>query len=205
MKIIQSLITFLLLAVSCMAQHNVRYGDTAYIKDDSVLVLKETQNDGYKVIMGYYKSGRKRDEYVEIDKPQDKGILPARYSLNIIEKAYAVPDDSNAWKKLDSLHLYPEDSGDEGDSLMDESGDGKVDICIHYNNLSYSWYENGNIKEKIGQTDSLGTEKYFYYQNEVVEKKGRFLNNRRNGLWYYYDSKGKLYKTEVYKAGVLVK
>lgn len=171
---------------------------------NGALVFRETQWDGYMIKREYYKNGNKKSECVIIDDSQKQRALPSKYSLNIIGRGYEVPDDSIAWERLDSLHLYPEDSAN-GDTLMDESGDGKVYLCVVFNNLSYAWYENGSIKEKIGETDSLGTEKYFYYQNGVMEKKGRYLNNRRNGPWYYYDSKGKLYKTEVYKAGVLVK
>ena len=61
---------------------------------------------------------------------------------------------------------------------------------------SKSWYENGHIKSEILYVDSSGAFYRSYYQNGNFQSEGYINENSFNGLWKYYDSTGKLIKTE---------
>ena len=41
-----------------------------------------------------------------------------------------------------------------------------------------------------------------YYENGVVKEKSYFINDEEEGEHFFYDEKGRLIKTEVYKNGI---
>jgi antitoxin component YwqK of YwqJK toxin-antitoxin module len=72
-------------------------------------------------------------------------------------------------------------------------------------------YQNKNIKFKNGKKHEVFEQskwgvdhgKYIkYYQNTEVEIRGFYENDKKSGLWKYYNEKGKLIKTENYSNGI---
>ena len=71
------------------------------------------------------------------------------------------------------------------------------------NGDSIEYYPNGNIKEKISFVDDkINGEDIEYYENGVVKEKSYFINDEEEGEHFFYDVKGKLIKTEIYKNGI---
>ena len=114
----------------------------------------------------------------------------------------------------------------------------KQDICtlngtlkerriLNGDELEYStFYQNGNVKQKILAKDKIiikeqiyarngnimsnsffsdgkpVIELFEYYPNGNIKEKTHFINNKEEGEHFFYDKKGKLIKTEIYKNGI---
>ena len=114
----------------------------------------------------------------------------------------------------------------------------KQDICtldgtlkerriLNGDELEYStFYQNGNVKQKILAKDKIiikeqiyarngnimsnsffsdgkpVIELFEYYPNGNIKEKVHFINDKEEGEHFFYDKKGKLIKTEIYKNGI---
>lgn len=154
--------------------------------------------DGYEIDQTFYANCQKKSELLIVDSLKSSFTLPKKYSINISDMSITVPYpfDNN----YDSLGLNLDDITEEGGMycIVDE---GKVYTSIEFHNFSRAWYENGKIKETIGKTDSLGTEKIYYYENGSIWKMGRYIKNLRNGKWYFYRKDGSLENVIDYHLG----
>lgn len=71
-------------------------------------------------------------------------------------------------------------------------------------NYTRAWYKNGKIKEEVCFVDSNGTKKKYFYENGQLEKEGYFLNNKKNGIWIFYNEDGILSRKEFWDSGMLM-
>lgn len=97
-----------------------------------------------------------------------------------------------------------------------------TDTCIEINNTRKSgtitdpYIENG-LEIKVLETpfsiayvrakkkDNLnGLYIEFYLPSNMPKVKGNYLENNKNGEWYYWNEKGKLLKKEIWKKGKLL-
>ena len=86
--------------------------------------------------------------------------------------------------------------------------EGDIKSISHFKNhipdgVFISYYPNGNIKEKVFFADNkMNGEAIKYYENGVVKEKAYFINDKQEKEHFFYDKKGKLIKTDIYKNGV---
>jgi len=162
----------------------------------------EQSFDGYTIEKTFYVNHKEKSELLSIDSLKNLNMLPSEYSMNISDTTIFVPYPFNG--SFDSLPITLEDdNAEEGNSIIVRDKE-KSFVAIQFHNFSRFWYEDGKIKEEIGKTDSLGTEKEFYYPNGSVKKEGHYKRNLRNGDWLFYDKNGRLQKTVLYRLGTVI-
>jgi len=89
--------------------------------------------------------------------------------------------------------------------IMDYQLEKKDSACLI---LFNTFYESGELEIHYFQPECGGDNEIRmyreYYKNGVMKLKGQNLNRQKNGIFEYYDIKGKLVKTEEYKNGELI-
>lgn len=60
------------------------------------------------------------------------------------------------------------------------------------------YHLDGTIKKKTKYADGVVSDTVYYFENEVLKKKGLLENGKKTGWWFYYDSSGKLSKKVEY-------
>ncbi|WP_075342035.1 toxin-antitoxin system YwqK family antitoxin [Tenacibaculum agarivorans] len=70
-----------------------------------------------------------------------------------------------------------------------------VDDQSSQNGFYREYYENGELKTKTNFLEGIINDTlYSYYKNGNIKEKGILIVNKKNGWWKYYDTKGKLNK-----------
>ena len=57
------------------------------------------------------------------------------------------------------------------------------------------------LKKKLVD-DKMNGEDIEYYENGVIKEKAYFINDKQEKEHFFYDEKGKLIKTDIYKNGI---
>ena len=71
------------------------------------------------------------------------------------------------------------------------------------NGECFSYYENGKLEEKyFMKNGKLDGEVIEYYESGTIKEKAYFINDKQEKEHFFYDKKGKLIKTDIYKNGV---
>ena len=95
------------------------------------------------------------------------------------------------------------DSSGESIEIEGNSQDGEMPWKQN-KNLYTKFFNNGEKKEVVEQTDWYIKHGGYvkYYKNTKVEIRGFYENDKKSGLWKYYDEKGNLTQTENYINGI---
>ena len=78
--------------------------------------------------------------------------------------------------------------------------------------VSRLFYDDGKIEQegrfikssqffKFGSNIQKTGDWTFYYKNGVIEKKGKYLCDKKNGLWVYYNEKGEILRVIFFDKG----
>lgn len=78
-------------------------------------------------------------------------------------------------------------------SCKDESKQVKLNNSNNSSDIKEEYYANGNIKFKAELKEGIEHGAYFkFHKNQAVEESGIKIKGKKNGLWKYYDSFGKI-------------
>jgi antitoxin component YwqK of YwqJK toxin-antitoxin module len=69
-------------------------------------------------------------------------------------------------------------------------------IVVMYNNIIHTWQLIDDVKNRGNKMMKS------YHANGVLEAKGKLKNSMPDGEWHYYDDKGRLIESIVYKEGI---
>ena len=170
---------FLILA----CQEKWTFTEVSSYENGQFSVLKGAPDVGsdYSVLYGFYENGVLKD-ITEYDGDKISGLDVDYYEDGGLRKIQEYTDGQpDGWSKVyyQSGELLQESHWDQG---------------LQLDNRNY--YPNGNL----GQEDEFkyGRKTYatYYLPNGVKYLEGAYRYERRIGVWSYYDSLGKLIKTE---------
>ena len=69
-----------------------------------------------------------------------------------------------------------------------------------------AYFENGKVMQKYNYThDRLGGSYIEYYENGIIKEEGEYAGDKKYKKWKYFNDKGELLKTEIWKRGELIK
>ncbi|GAA0877021.1 hypothetical protein GCM10009118_34310 [Wandonia haliotis] len=68
----------------------------------------------------------------------------------------------------------------------------------------YSFHSNFLIESSCMYNNEYGSVKYYWDNKGRIEKKGAFWLNEKNGIWTYYNKRGRIIKEDKYDKGVLI-
>ncbi|SNY99681.1 toxin-antitoxin system YwqK family antitoxin [Flagellimonas pacifica] len=78
-------------------------------------------------------------------------------------------------------------------SCKDESKQVKLNNPNKSSDIKQEYYANGNVKLRAELKEGIEHGAYFkYFKNQTVEESGVKIKGKKNGLWKYYDSLGKI-------------
>ena len=63
----------------------------------------------------------------------------------------------------------------------------------------YSFYRNGIISSAPIYNNEFGTVKYYWDEKGRKKCEGAFRLNKKNGIWLYYNKRGKVIKREIFE------
>mgnify|MGYP000904467196 FL=1 len=98
------------------------------------------------------------------------------------------------------------DGKKEGKSL--ETFEGMIQMKANYKNNKidgdmFLYYPSGKLLQKRSFINGKAEgELIEYYENDVIKEKAYFINDKQEKEHFFYDEKGKLIKTDIYKNGV---
>ena len=175
---------------------NGKLNGRTIFKDDIRL-----EDDVYKeneILKNTFKNG----ELVKQDICTLNGTLKERRILNGNEMEYSTfyPNGNVKQKILtkDKIIIKEQIYARNG-NIMSNSffSDGKPVIEL------FEYYPDGKLFRKISTINKmLNGDSIEYYPNGNIKEKVHFINNKEEGEHFFYDKKGKLIKTEIYKNGV---
>ena len=175
---------------------NGKLNGRTIFKDD--IKLEEDVYKENEILKNTFKNG----ELVKQDICTLNGTLKERRILNGDEMEYSTfyPNGNVKQKILtkDKIIIKEQIYARNG-NIMSNSffSDGKPVIEL------FEYYPDGKLFRKISTVNKmLNGDSIEYYPNGNIKEKTHFINNKEEGEHFFYDEKGKLIKTEIYKNGV---
>ena len=175
---------------------NGKLNGRTIFKDD--IKLEEEVHKENEILKNTFKNS----EVVKQDICSPNGTLKERRVLNGNEMEYSTfyPNGNVKQKILtkDKIIIKEQIYARNG-NIMSNSffSDGKPVIEL------FEYYPDGKLFRKISTINKmLNGDSIEYYPNGNIKEKVHFINNKEEGEHFFYDKKGKLIKTEIYKNGV---
>ena len=175
---------------------NGKLNGRTIFKDD--IKLEEDVYKENEILKNTFKNG----ELVKQDICAPNGTLKERRILNGDKMEYSTfyPNGNVKQKILtkDKIIIKEQIYARNG-NIMSNSffSDGKPVIEL------FEYYPDGKLFRKISTVNKmLNGDSIEYYPNGNIKEKTHFINNKEEGEHFFYDEKGKLIKTEIYKNGV---
>ena len=175
---------------------NGKLNGRTIFKDD--IKLEEDVHKENEILKNTFKNG----ELVKQDICAPNGTLKERRILNGDKMEYSTfyPNGNVKQKILtkDKIIIKEQIYARNG-NIMSNSffSDGKPVIEL------FEYYPDGKLFRKISTVNKmLNGDSIEYYPNGNIKEKTHFINNKEEGEHFFYDEKGKLIKTEIYKNGV---
>ena len=160
--------------------------------------LEEDVHKENEILKNTFKNG----ELVKQDICAPNGTLKERRILNGDEMEYSTfyPNGNVKQKILtkDKIIIKEQIYARNG-NIMSNSffSDGKPVIEL------FEYYPDGKLFRKISTINKmLNGDSIEYYPNGNIKEKVHFIDDKEEGEHFFYDEKGKLIKTEIYKNGV---
>ncbi len=154
----------------------------------------------------FYESGRKKAmiEYKDsvpngkMMKWYENGTLRAEGTFvngSRVDTSYQYNVDGN----LERSFYY---QNDKAKIITDYYLSGKKEKQLNFiEDVLYMWYENGQLKTKLANSNGDFID---YYSNGNVQMKGKIEKGKKEGVYYYFMEKGDTLKTITYRAGEAV-
>ena len=175
---------------------NGKLNGRTIFKDD--IKLEEDVYKENEILKNTFKNG----ELVKQDICTLNGTLKERRILNGDEMEYSTfyPNGNVKQKILtkDKIIIKEQIYARNG-NIMSNSffSDGKPVIEL------FEYYPDGKLFRKISTINKmLNGDSIEYYPNGNIKEKVHFINDKEEGEHFFYDKKGKLIKTEIYKNGI---
>ena len=175
---------------------NGKLNGRTIFKDD--IKLEEDVYKENEILKNTFKNG----ELVKQDICTLNGTLKERRILNGDEMEYSTfyPNGNVKQKILaKDKTIIKEQIYARNGNIMSNSffSDGKPVIEL------FEYYPDGKLFRKISTVNKmLNGDSIEYYPNGNIKEKTHFINNKEEGEHFFYDEKGKLIKTEIYKNGI---
>ena len=175
---------------------NGKLNGRTIFKDD--IKLEEDVYKENEILKNTFKNG----ELVKQDICTLNGTLKERRILNGGEMEYSTfyPNGNVKQKILaKDKTIIKEQIYARNGNIMSNSffSDGKPVIEL------FEYYPDGKLFRKISTVNKmLNGDSIEYYPNGNIKEKVHFIDNKEEGEHFFYDEKGKLIKTEIYKNGI---
>lgn len=110
-------------------------------------------------------------------------------------------------KIIDAIHY--KNNVKEGFSLIFDENTHCLRYLIEYDEgksdkIIVEFYDEGRIKSFRSADINSNSQKMSFYENGTVKSIGNTAHGKGNGVWYYFDEKGKLSRKVLYQNGQIV-
>lgn len=166
----------------------------ALIEELDSNLLKSNYKEAYIDTLKYFEN-----EFTVIRYHNDHLELSPRYiaSFRYIEDTIVINDRIYKMK-----NLYPNIYFTT--NYMPKSNESLSGFAILLGGIPYiSFYESGRFESACMFNNQYGTVVFYWDKDGNIESKGAFYENKKNGLWIYYDSKGNITKQLMYNLGIV--
>ena len=176
------------LEIEVLYSNNVKIKDNAYYETGELKTKIIVINDSVQYVLYYAKNGNLESESFMSNDTTLNGLSSNYYNNGQLKSQHQF--------KQGVLHGFSKYWTEEGFLYhVSYRKNGLLDSTYE------EWYPTGEVLSKGTFKEGTGYLRY-YHKNGKMQKEGKLVNNKEEGVWEYYDENGKKSNEYYYKDGI---